>query len=73
MTKGSIDMVKDVPANSQNPEAFGLPVSRSNMRLDRDERVRQLQREGLIGDTPKADNLTDGFENVDELILCSGW
>ena len=31
----------------------------------------------VIGDTPKADDLTDRFENVDELILCSrgekGW
>jgi len=31
----------------------------------------------LVGRTPKADDLTDGFENVDDLILCShsekGW
>jgi hypothetical protein len=40
-----------------------------------DEMAKRAHR--LIGDTPKADNLTDRFENVNELILCSrgekGW
>ena len=51
--------------------AFGFSCFPVEHETGLNVRLRDAKAETLIGHTPKAYDLADRFENVDELILCS--